>query len=308
MRILHIITRLIVGGAQENTLLTCAGLQARGHEVILLTGPSPGPEGSLMRRAEADGYRVIVTPHLVRAPHPWHDWMAYREIKHLCQELRPDVVHTHSSKAGIVGRCAAWKGSEGLRGLGSGESPARPRVAPLIVHTIHGLAFHPYQNKLVNTAWILLERYAARRCHAIICVADAMTRQALAANIGRPEQYETIYSGMDVHPFTQPKTTRADIRQRYGIANEKIVFATIARLQPLKGHDDLLAAAGFLFEQVPNAHFLWIGDGKFRPRLTQAITQKGWTARFTLTGLVEPEVVSELLPAADVVVHPSYRE
>ena len=70
MRILHIITRLIVGGAQENTLLTCEGLHRKGHEVILLTGPSPGPEGSLMKRAEAGGYKVLVTPHLVRSPPP----------------------------------------------------------------------------------------------------------------------------------------------------------------------------------------------------------------------------------------------
>ena len=135
-----------------------------------------------------------------------------------------------------------------------------------------------------------------------------MTRQALAAGIGRPEQYETIYSGMDVHPFTEPKTDRAAIRQRYGIANDKVVYATIARLQPLKGHDDLLSAASSLFEQVPNAHFLWIGDGKFRARFEQIIKQKGGNDQFTLTGLVPPETVPELLPAADVVVHPSYRE
>src|SRR5206468_9049222 len=98
MRILHIITRLIVGGAQENTLLTCEGLHARGHEVTLLTGPSPGPEGTLMQRAHAGGYRVILTPHLVRMPHPWHDAVAYQHIKTLCLQLQPDVIHTHSSK------------------------------------------------------------------------------------------------------------------------------------------------------------------------------------------------------------------
>src|SRR5690349_16653104 len=109
MRILHIITRLIVGGAQENTLLTCEGLHARGHEVTLLTGPSPGPEGTLMDRARSAGYQVLLSPHLVRMPHPWHDALAYREIQHLCRELKPDIVHTHSSKAGILGRAAAWK-------------------------------------------------------------------------------------------------------------------------------------------------------------------------------------------------------
>src|SRR4051812_34280265 len=108
MKILHIITRLIVGGAQENTILTCEGLAKRGHEVVLLTGPSLGPEGSLMKRAEMGGYKVVVTPHLVRSPHGWHDWAAYEEIKRLVREMKPDVVHTHSSKAGILGRGAAW--------------------------------------------------------------------------------------------------------------------------------------------------------------------------------------------------------
>src|ERR1700749_3515631 len=97
MKILHIITRLIVGGAQENTLLTCEGLHRRGHEVSLLTGPSPGPEGSLMDRAQKGGYKVILPPHLVRAPNPYHDHFAYYGIKRLIRETHPDIVHTHSS-------------------------------------------------------------------------------------------------------------------------------------------------------------------------------------------------------------------
>src|SRR3982751_1861875 len=109
MGILHIITRLIVGGAQENTLLTCEGLRARGHQVMLMTGPSPGPEGTLMARAEAGGYEGHLTKNLVRRPQAWLDWGAYREIQRVCREWKPDVVHTHSSKAGIVGRAAAWR-------------------------------------------------------------------------------------------------------------------------------------------------------------------------------------------------------
>ena len=180
MRILHIITRLIVGGAQENTLLTCEGLHARGHEVILLTGPSEGAEGSLMQRAEAGGYKVIVTPHLVRSPHPYHDYAAYRGIKRMCKELSPDIVHTHSSKAGILGRAAAWK-------IKTRNAKRETRNFPLVVHTIHGLPFHPYQNAMTNHLWITLERYAAKRCDAIISVADAMTRQALAAKSVDPQ-------------------------------------------------------------------------------------------------------------------------
>jgi glycosyltransferase involved in cell wall biosynthesis len=294
MKILHIITRLIVGGAQENTLLTCEGLQRRGHDVTLLTGPSPGPEGTLMDRANAGGYRVIVTPNLVRSPHPSHDWAAYREIKRLCDDLKPDVVHTHSSKAGIIGRGAAWK--------------VKQNDKPLVVHTIHGLPFHPYQSGILNKAWITAERWAAKRCDAIICVADAMTRQALAAGVGRPEMFTTIYSGMEVEPFLNPGITRAEVCAKLNIPPTAFVFATIARLQPLKGHEDILAYAEQLFAKVPDAHLLWIGDGVFRPRFEQFFRDRKWTNRITMTGLVPPAEVPKLLPAADALVHPSYRE
>ncbi|HUO06776.1 MAG TPA: glycosyltransferase family 4 protein [Phycisphaerae bacterium] len=300
MKILHIITRLIVGGAQENTLLTCEGLHARGHDVTLLTGPSPGPEGSLMKRAEAAGYKVIITPHLVRSPHAWHDLAAYHEIKTLVAATNPDIVHTHSSKAGILGRAAAWKVKLKTRDSGL--------KTPLVFHTIHGLPFHPYQNALINRAWITLERYAANRCDKIICVADAMTRQALAAKVGRPELLTTIYSGMEVDPFLHPPTTREQVRAKYNIPPGAYVFGTLARLQPLKGHDDLLATTATLFEKIPNAHLLWIGDGIFRPRFEQFLKDHKWQNRVTLTGLVPPTEVPALLPAMDALVHPSYRE
>lgn len=306
MNILHIITRLIVGGAQENTLLTCEGLHVRGHSVTLLTGPSPGPEGSLMDRANAGGYRVILTPHLVRQPHPSHDWAAYREIKRLVRELKPDVVHTHSSKAGVLGRAAAWQAKTQNANRKTQNAGRPPR--PLVVHTIHGLPFHPYQNRLVNRAWIAAERFAANRCDAIICVADAMTRQALAARVGRPDLFTTIYSAMDTAPYLNPGISREAVRAKLGIPPAAFVLGTIARLQPLKGHDDLLAFAGELFTQVPDAHLLWIGDGIFRSRFEALLKEKNWTSRVTLTGLVPPEQVPRLLPAMDVLVHPSYRE
>jgi glycosyltransferase involved in cell wall biosynthesis len=299
MKILHIITRLIVGGAQENTLLTCEGLARRGHEVVLMTGPSLGPEGSLMDRAEAGGYRVVVTPHLVRSPHVTHDWQAYREIMKFVRDWRPDVVHTHSSKAGILGRGAAWKVKRASGGR------------PLVVHTIHGLPFHPWQRRAVNRLWVGLERWAARRCDKIICVADAMTRQALAAGVGRDRGdslFTTVYSGMEVGPFVNPSVTRDEVRARLGIAADAFVFGTIARLQPLKGHDDLLAKAAEIFAAAPAAHLLWVGDGVYRQRFEATVRERGWEKRVTMTGLVPPAEVPRLLPAMDAVVHPSYRE
>jgi glycosyltransferase involved in cell wall biosynthesis len=240
-------------------------------------------------------------------PHPLHDPLAYREIKKLCRQLRPDVVHTHSSKAGILGRAAAWRvKTQNAKHKTPNDSN------PAVVHTIHGLPFHPYQNPLARNLWITLERYAARRCDAIICVADAMTRQARTAGVGthRPESdfFTTIYSAMDTDPFLHPPTTRDEVRARFHIPPTAYVFGTIARLQPLKGHDDLLAQAATLFEKVPDAHLLWIGDGIFRPRFEALLRERGWQNRVTLTGLVPPTEVPRLLPAMDALVHPSYRE
>ena len=124
MKIVHIITRLIVGGAQENTLLSCEGQHGLGHHVTLITGPSLGPEGSLMERAEGHGYDVETLDAMRRSVLPMQDWRTYRWLTERLREIAPDVVHTHSSKAGIIGRWAAHAA----------------RV-PVIVHTIHGLAF-----------------------------------------------------------------------------------------------------------------------------------------------------------------------
>ncbi len=290
MTIVHIITRMIVGGAQENTLLTCRGLKELGHRVILLTGPSRGPEGSLLEDMNRTGCEIREIPSLLRNPNPFADIHAYRAIGRQLADIKPQVVHTHSSKAGILGRKAAWKQRVGA-----------------VIHTIHGLPFHPYQSSLVNQAWINLERYAAHRCHAIICVAKAMRSQALTAGVGRPEQYEIVYSGMQIEQYLR-SSANADGRARLGIEKDAIVIGTVARLQPLKGHDDLLKIAGDLLDHNPRIHFLWIGDGVFRPRLQEEIDRRNWSRRFTLAGLVPPQSVGEMLSAMDIMAHPSYRE
>ncbi|WP_165252634.1 glycosyltransferase family 4 protein [Paludisphaera soli] len=292
MKIVHVITRLILGGAQENTLLTVEGLHHRyGDDVTLITGPAEGPEGDLFRRAEEQGLKVELTPNLIRAVSPTTDWTAYRELRRAFRRLRPDVVHTHSSKAGIVGRAAAWK--EGV---------------PAVVHTIHGLPFGPFESAAKNRLYIALERWAARRCHAIVSVCDAMTDQALAAGVGSPEQYSTVYSGMDADAFLNPPRPRDEVRRELGLAPEHVAFATVARLFELKGHDDLIAVAPAVLRANPNVRFVWIGDGILRDRLIADLEAKGVRDAFVLTGLVEPGRIPELLSASDAVIHPSLRE
>jgi glycosyltransferase involved in cell wall biosynthesis len=291
MKIVHVITRLIVGGAQENTLLSCEGQHDRGHDVTLITGPPLGPEGSLMDRATRHGYRVEVLDAMRRSVLPFKDWHTYRRLAARFREIRPDVVHTHSSKAGIIGRRAAHKAG-----------------VPMIVHTIHGLAFTASTSRIVNNAYRLAEKTTAPITTKIVCVADAMRDQSLAAHVGRPGQYVTVYSGMQTQPFLNPPAPREQVRRQLGLADEHIAVGTIARLFHLKGHDDLLDIAPALCRKHPNLRWLWVGDGLLRQDFERRIAAMGLQDRFILTGLVPPTKVPELTNAMDILVHPSRRE
>lgn len=292
MRIVHIITRLILGGAQENTLLTVEGLHHRhGDDVTLITGPAEGPEGDLFDRARSRGLKVTVLPELVRAIRPGTDWAAYRKLRRAIRALKPDVVHTHSSKAGILGRAAAWH-----------------ERAPVVVHTIHGLPFGPSETAARNGLYLALERWAAGRCHAIVSVCDAMTDQALAAGVGKPEQYSTVYSGMEVDAFLHPGRDREEVRVELGLEAGAIAFATVARLFERKGHEDILAIAPEVLRSNPAVRFVWVGGGTWRERLEREAERLNVRHAIRFTGLVPPGRIPELLNACDAVLHPSYRE
>lgn len=291
MRIVHIITRLIVGGAQENTLLSCEGQHDLGHDVTLITGPAIGPEGSLMDRASRYGYRVEVVDEMRRSILPLKDYRTYHRLVRRLRDLRPDVVHTHSSKAGIIGRWAA----------------DRAKV-PVIVHTIHGLAFTASTSRMVNHVYKALERQAAPLTDRIVCVADAMRDQSLAAGVGSARQYVTVYSGMATAPFVTPAVSRQTTRKQFGLSDNHVVAGTIARLFHMKGHDDLLAIAPDLCRRLPDLRFMWVGDGLLRGQFEQQIRQLGLQDRFIFTGLVPPEQVPNLTAAMDILVHPSRRE
>ena len=202
MRIAHIITRLILGGAQENTVLCCEDLIRRhGDDVLLITGPPLGPEGSLLDRARAGGVPVEIIPALRRPIHPWRDLISYRQIKQSLRRFRPDVVHTHSAKGGMLGRPAAWS-------LG----------VPAVIHTVHGAPFHPYQGRGARLFFQACERWASKRCHAIVSVADAMTDLMVSANVAPREKFTTVYSGMEVEPFLQSAEQRERVRRELGLS------------------------------------------------------------------------------------------
>jgi glycosyltransferase involved in cell wall biosynthesis len=292
MRIAHIITRMIIGGAQENTLLNCEDLlRDHGDDVLLITGPPLGPEGSLLDRARANGVPLAVLHSLRRSIHPWRDAASYRAIARTLRDFKPEVVHTHSAKGGLLGRAAAW----------------RLRV-PLVIHTVHGAPFHPYQGRGARWAFRACERWAARRCHAFISVADAMTDLMVNARVAPRERFTTIYSGMEVEPFLNAQQHRERVRAELGYGDNDVVIGKIARLFHLKGHADLIAAAERAVPTNPNLRFLLIGDGILRTSLERQIAAAGLAGHFRFLGLTPPARIPELIAAMDMVVHTSLRE
>jgi glycosyltransferase involved in cell wall biosynthesis len=291
MRVTHVITRLIVGGAQENTVASVLGLRAiSGWNVDLISGPTTGPEGSLESAFSHQPGALLVLPELVRPVHPWLDWRALNRLTSIFRATKPAIVHTHSGKAGVLGRLAA----------------ARAGV-PVILHTIHGPSFGAFQGRLANGIFLAAERRAAKVTTHFITVANAMRDQYLAAGIGSPAQYTRVFSGFPLQPFQSAYNDPA-LRLKLGIAPDDVVIGKIARLFKLKGHDDLINIAPFLIENCPKLKFLIVGDGEWRARLEARVRDSGLQARFVFTGLVPPEKVPALVGIMDVLVHLSLRE
>ena len=296
MKIVHIITRMILGGAQENTLITCRGLVRRGHDVTLITGPSLGPEGDLLDLSDQQDFKVIMVDELVRPISPMRDAAAYLKIRRLLADIRPDVVHTHSAKAGIIGRFAASAMAEGGK--------------PLIVHSVHGLSFHDYQSRLLNWFYIALEKAAAAKTDYFITVADAMTEKSLAAGIGSPEQYTTVYSAIDQPGFYErlPKSETESFRQKYDISPRSVVLITVARLFELKGHDYIISSAVELAERFPEAVWIFAGDGSLSGEYKQRVRDLGIHNKVRFTSLLPPEQIPLAIQSSDILVHCSLRE
>jgi len=294
VRVLHVITRLIVGGAQENTLFTAEGqTRTPGMKVTLLAGVDDGPEGNLHDRARAEGVELALMDELVRPIAPRLDAVALWRLVAFMRRGRFDVVHTHSSKAGILGRVAA-----------------RLAGVPIVVHTLHSLVFGEHATARQNALYISLKRVVAPLTTAFISVCDATRDGAILRHIGRPEQHCTIYSGFHIEPFLGVGATLsvAEAKRRAGLSPDDLVVGKVARLFPQKGHDHFLKAARLIAARSPRARFLLVGDGVLRRELEEQARAFGIGDRVVFAGLARPEAVPALMQAMDVVVHTSIRE
>jgi len=292
----HVITRLILGGAQENTLLTVRGLKEDPDwEATLVTGPALGPEGDLFDDAAKFGVEPVVIDSLRRAINPWRDLLAFYKLYRHFKSNDYDIVHTHSSKAGILGRWAAY-----LAGV------------PEINHTIHGLPFHQFQPWYEFWLYSFLEKYTSFITDKIFTVCDRMTEQAREVGVEPKQGYKTVYSGMELDEFLEvpaPGSLEARaVRVELGFEEDDFVIGKIARLFHLKGHKYCLPAFARVVEKHPEARLLLVGDGILKEKLEKQARELGVREQIVFTGLVPYREIPRMLTAMDCLVHASLRE
>lgn len=288
MKICHVITRLILGGAQENTLLTCEGLVEAGHEVLLLAGGETGSEGSLWPAARSCGCELVELGSLRRAIRPVMDFRARRELKKIFLRFAPDIVHTHSSKAGIIGRWAAVTAK-----------------VPTIIHSIHGMSFNRTQGAITRAVYRALERSAARHTSLFITVADSMIDQSVVAGIAPRDRFVTIRSGMETEHYYPQPDKRAKLRDEWNFRGNHIVVGTVARLFDNKGYDEIITAIPKAIQADKRFRFVWFGNGARRAQYESRLHRLGVRNFVHFAGLVDPRDLATALNGLDMLVHAS---
>jgi glycosyltransferase involved in cell wall biosynthesis len=287
-RVLHVITRLTLGGAAENTVSTVEALQRRGYECAIAAGLAES-DAVVVDDARARGCALVDVPQLGREAHLARDLAALWRLVAVMARMRPHVVHTHTSKAGFLGRLAA----------------ALARV-PVAIHQPHGHVFYGYWDGRRTGAYIALERLAARWCDRIVTLTDRGAEEHLARGIGRPRQYWTVPSGVPTAAIRERAIDRADARRALGLPPGAFVIAAVGRLVPIKGFDLLVGALPAVLAQVPHARLVIIGDGPERTTLEAAARALGVADRVAMPGARLDAV--RLLSAADVLAAPSRNE
>jgi glycosyltransferase involved in cell wall biosynthesis len=288
LRVVHAITRLTLGGSSENTIASCVALDAAGYE-CLLAASFRESDASSLADARRRGCRLVDLPALGREVAPVADLTALAQILRLIRREQPAIVHTHTSKAGFIGRLAA----------------VIARV-PAVIHQPHGHVFYGYYSARRTAVFTALERQAARWTDRIITLTDRGATEHLARGIGRAAQYVAVPSGVPTAELRAAAPARREARARLRLDPGAFVVVGLGRLVPIKGFDLLVRALPAVVAQLPAARLVLVGDGAERPRLDALARSLGVTARLEMTG--ELFDVTTHLAAADVLAVPSRNE
>lgn len=287
IRVAHIITRLCKGDAQENTFHTVRLHNRDRYEVDLISGTNTGEEGNLEPEAEAEGIEIIREPNLLREVDPAGDFRALRGLTRRLKQNHYDIVHTHTSKAGFIGRLAAHYAK-----------------VPVVIHTPHGNIFDGYFSPLKTLVYTILERRAAKWADRIIELTDGGIEEYLAQGIGTPDLYTTIFSGIDLAPYETRDTDCARIRQELGATDDTLLIGGVGCLEPIKGFAYFIEAAAKLVNKHPHIQFVHAGTGALETKFKEFAEPLG--DRFHFLGLRND--IPALMAALDLLVVPSVNE
>jgi glycosyltransferase involved in cell wall biosynthesis len=280
LRVSHVITKLALGGAQESALVTCEGLDSQRVRQVLFTGIEFDDEGTMFTEAEERGVTVLLAPELVNRIQPISDLAAVGRLADRLESAGTDLVHTHSSKAGLVGRLAAR------------------RLGLPVVHSVHGWSFNDHMNPALRSAVVASERLAARHTDAIVVEATPDLAKGLDAGIGHRGQYHLIRNGIDLRSLTHHPDAGARLRHELGLGADTALVGTIGRLAEQKDPLAMVEMVGLLVAEGLDIHFVWVGDGVLREATERAIAAAGLEGRFHLQGVRRD--IDAVLSAFDV--------
>jgi glycosyltransferase involved in cell wall biosynthesis len=284
--VVHIITKLELGGAQQNTLFTVSHLDREVYQPVLISGT----EGILVEEAkQLSGVNVHFVSDLVREINPLKDFRALVKIRRILKQIREGaksskvIVHTHSSKAGVLGRWAACLA--GLR---------------LIVHSVHGFSFNDYQPVLVRSFYILLERITALITTAFVTVSEADRGEGIRRRIFTKANVSLIRSGIDIKRFDDLPSDRISLRRNLGIDQHAPVIALIACFKPQKAPLDFVRVAKMVLDERSDALFYLVGDGRLRFQIEQLIEELNIRDKVILLGWRRD--IPEIMHSIDLLV------
>jgi len=281
LNILHIITKLAVGGAQMNTLISCRDIASRGYPSSILAGPEISPEGSFLNLANRFFIPVYFAGHLRRAISPLNDIFSFFEIRNIIRDGGFNIVHTHGSKAKFLGRMAA-AACENVK----------------VVQTVHGWSFFDSMPAFKKTFYIILEKLGYHIADANIVVSPLDIRKGTKKGIGRPEDYVVIRSGVEFDTFKAARGRRAEARRRIGVPEDVPVVGSVMRIAAQKAPLFFVNVAARVAKMMPDVHFVIVGDGPQRGLTENWIKKAGLADNFRMLGTRDD--VPELLPAFDV--------
>jgi glycosyltransferase involved in cell wall biosynthesis len=281
-KVVHLITRLDLGGAQQNTLHTVRHLDPSKFEAVLVCGPGG------MLDEETKDLRVVMIDSLVRDISPFRDLLALLELTKVLLAERPEILHTHSSKAGILGRFAA-----ALAGV------------PRVVHTYHGFGFHDRQPAFVKSLYVFLERVCARFTDVLVFVSRSNIEYAASHGIVDQKDAVLIRSGVDLSGLPAP-VDAAKLKMSAGVGMHKLLVVSVGNLKPQKNAGDFVSAAAAVVAELPEARFVFVGDGPERRSLEARAFAKGLEGKVMFLGWRRD--AAQWLAAADVFVMTSLWE